>query len=91
MSNLTAAQRTDILARIAEIEAQLTVANATYLKLLGKDTSEYRFDSGEGSQRARRVELTDMKDQIDSLMAERDRLQRRLETGGLVTVNLRRN
>lgn len=91
MSNLTAAQRAEVLARIAEIEAQLTVANATYLKLLGKSTSEYRFDSGEGSQRAQRVALKDMKDQIDSLMAEKNRLQRRLETGGLVNVNLRRN
>ena len=91
MSNLTAAQRADILARIAEIEAQLAVANTTYLALLGKSTSEYRFDSGEGSQRAQRVALKDMKDQIDSLLAERDRLQRRLETGGLVSVVLRRN
>ena len=90
MSNLTAAERARILALIEQKEAQLVVANETYLALLGNDTSEYRFDSGEGSQRAKRVELNDMKDQIDSLQAEIDGYYRRLETTGLMNITLRR-
>lgn len=88
--SLSAAEIAECQADLTEIGEQLTLANATYKKLLAKDIAEYRFDSNEGSQRARRVELKQFKDQIDSLRAERNRINRKLAGGGLAHVNLRR-
>ena len=88
--SVSTAERAEIQAMITAKLAQLAIANETYTKLLAKDIAEYRFDSNEGSQRARRVELKAFKDQIDSLEAAIDRLRRRLNAGGLVNFALRR-
>jgi ubiquinone biosynthesis protein UbiJ len=90
MSYLSSAERTRINALIEKKERQLALADATYELLLAKDIAEYRFDSNEGSQRARRVEIDQFKKQIDSLEAEIERLNRRLKAGGIVNMNLRR-
>lgn len=90
MSYLSPAEKARIEALIVTKQDQLALANATYSKLLAKDIEEYRFDSNEGSQRARRVKLSEFKTQIDSLEAEIERLGRRLRQGGLVSVTLRR-
>lgn len=90
MSYLSTTERARIRALIDTKTAQLVIANATYTKLLAQDIEEYRFDSNEGSQRARRVKINDLKTQIDSLEAEIERLTRRLKSGGLVNVVLRR-
>jgi len=90
MSYLSTTERARIQALIDTKTAQLAIANATYEKLLAQDIEEYRFDSNEGSQRARRVKINDLKTQIDSLEAEIERLNRRLKSGGLVNVVLRR-
>lgn len=90
MAYTSAAEITRIQALITTKQDQLAIANATYTKLLGKDIEEYRFDSNEGSQRARRVKLNEFKDQIDSLEAEIERLARRLKAGGIVNIVLRR-
>jgi uncharacterized small protein (DUF1192 family) len=90
VSYLSASEIARIEALIATKQTQLALANATYEKLLAKDISEYRFDSNEGSQRAKRVDLDKMKAQIDSLEAEIERLSRRLNQSGLVNFTLRR-
>jgi len=90
MSYLSAAEIARIEALIATKETQLALANATYEKLLANDIEEYRFDSNEGSQRARRMKINDMKDQIDSLEAAIEQLSRRLKVGGIVHIVPRR-
>lgn len=88
--SLSAAERAQIVARIAKKQSQLDLANETFDKLLAKDIEEYRFDSNEGSQRARRVQLKMFRDVIDSLEASIDRETRRLRRGGIVNLILRR-
>jgi len=90
MSYLSAAEIARIEALIATKVAQLALANETYNKLLANDIEEYRFDSNEGSQRAKRLDITKMKAQIDSLEAEIERLNRRLKAGGIVNIVMRR-
>lgn len=90
MSCYSSTRRAYILALIEQKETQLDKANATYSALLEKDHESYKFDSGEGSQQVKRVKLSDLKEQIDSLESQIDRLYRRLECSGLVNFNLRR-
>jgi len=90
MSYLSASEIARIEALITTKEAQLALANETYNKLLANDIEEYRFDSNEGSQRAKRLDITKMKAQIDSLEAEIERLNRRLKAGGIVNIVMRR-
>jgi hypothetical protein len=91
MASLTSAQRAAIQARIDTATAQLAIANATYTRLLAQDAEEYRFDSGEGSQRAIKRKLTEVKGQIDALQSDIDRLNAQLSNIGLMTINLRRS
>jgi uncharacterized small protein (DUF1192 family) len=90
MSYQSASEIARIEALIETKTEQLALANALYSKLLAKHIEEYRFDSNEGSQRARNVKLTEVKDQIDSLQSEIELLSRRLKVGGIVNLNLRR-
>lgn len=90
MSFLSPEMIAEIQAAITRKTAQLELANTTYEALLAKQIEEYRFDSNEGSQRARRIKLSEIKAQIDSLEGEIDRLRRRLNQGGLTNVVLRR-
>lgn len=90
MSYLSPEERARIEALIQQKEDQLALANATYSKLLQEDIEEYRFDSNEGSQRARRMDISKIKDQIDSLEAAIERLKRRLRAAGLTSIVLRR-
>ena len=90
MSYLSASEIARIEALITTKVDQLALANATYNKLLANDIEEYRFDSNEGSQRAKRLDITKMKAQIDSLEAEIERLNRRLKAGGIVNIVMRR-
>lgn len=90
MSYLSPEERARIEGLIQQKEDQLALANATYSKLLQEDIEEYRFDSNEGSQRARRMDISKIKDQIDSLEAAIERLKRRLRAAGLTSIVLRR-
>jgi hypothetical protein len=91
VSYLSAAERARIQALIAQKTAQLTIANATYSKLLAQDTEEYRFNSGEAQQWAIKRKTKELGDQIESLESQIDRLNARLNGGGgLVSVVLRR-
>jgi len=91
VSYLSAAETARIQALIDQKTAQLVIANATYSKLLAQDTEEYRFNSGEAQQWAIKRKIKELGDQIESLEAQIDRLNARLNSGGgLVSVVLRR-
>ncbi len=90
MSCLSSTRQARFRARLAEINQQLTVANETYAELLAEPVESYRFDPGDGMQHAKRKNLKEFKDQIDSLIREREQLLRALECGGVVNLNLRR-
>jgi predicted nucleic acid-binding Zn-ribbon protein len=91
MALLTAAQRAAIQARIDTATAQLAIANATYTTLLGQDTEEYKFNSGEGAQWAVKRKLSEVEKQITRLEARIDALNRQLSDTGLVNITLRRS
>lgn len=90
MSCLSSAEIAAIRAQIVIKQAQLDAANATYLSLLGQEVEEYRFDSNEGSQRTMRRKLEAFEKQISWLQSQIDNLNRKLNSTGLVSVNLRR-
>lgn len=90
MPSLTQAEQTAILTQIETKTEQLEEANNTYRKLLKQEVEDYRFDTTEGSQRARRVSIVDMQKVIESLESQIDSLYRKLRSGGLRMINLRR-
>ena len=90
MSYLSAAEIARIRALIATKEAQLSLANATYEKLLAQDTEEYRLNTGEGSQWATKRKIAALSDEITKLESAIDQLNRKLRAGGIVSVVLRR-
>ena len=90
MGYLNSTERSTLIARRTEYEEMLEVVKATYLSELAVPTEEYRFNSGEGSQQARRRKLNDLKEQIEWLEGEIDLINRRLKGSGIVTLNVRR-
>lgn len=91
MSYLSAADEAALRVTLATKTAQLTAANTTYTALLGKEINEYNFSSGEGSQRAKRIQLKEIRAEIEALEADIARINRRLNSsGGLVNITLRR-
>lgn len=82
--------KTELKARLAKKKAQLEKLEATYDELIQDGTESYKFDSGEGSQQAKKRKLSEIKDQIDELEAEIDNIYRRLSKTGLTNVTLRR-
>ena len=79
-----------IRARLRAKETQLENAYSTFERLLAEDVERYRFDSGDGSQLARRRNLDELRRQISTLENEIDALYNRLNRQGLTTVTLRR-
>jgi len=90
MSYLTAAQIARIKARITVKEAALAGLDAAYTDAQTK-IKEYRFDSGEGSQRVMHRDLAEFSRQIAVLESEIDALYRRLDGTGVVNMGLRRH
>lgn len=92
MALTKSARRTQLLADLARVDAQLTKLYAAYDEALENvEVESYRFDSGEGQQQAKRRKPGEIQDLIDELEAKRDRIQRKLcQGGGLVNMNLRR-
>ena len=87
----TCDQRAEWEARIEEIDELLPILHANYKERIAQSVDQYTFDSSEGMQKAKRVSLSELKEQIDSLRAERDQLCRKLKGGGVVNMNVRRN
>ena len=90
MSYLNSGERTRILALISTKETQLTAANTMLTEALATDVQSYSFDSGEGKQSTTRRKISEIQQTIRSLEAELDRLYRRINGTGIVTMNLRR-
>jgi hypothetical protein len=64
MSCLSTSQKTAIQAEIDDIDEMIAVIKAAYLSSLGNSEIEtYRFDSGDGSQRADRRSPAQLKQQ----------------------------
>lgn len=91
MGYLSSARKARIKARIVTKEAQLTAARTAYdAALASADTESYKFDSREGRQETVLRSPSVIAREIDRLESEIDRLYRKLEGGGLVSLNLRR-
>lgn len=90
MSVIDSDIRTRLLARKSAIEASLDIAYATLDKLLAKTAKEYRFDSGEGSQRVENMDIGKFQKDIYHLEIQYKRICQRL--GGKLNVyaNVRR-
>ena len=91
MPCLPAARRTQLLARYNQITQQLVALNAAYdAAVQNSEVKEYRFDSGEGSQRTERRSPQELWDLIEEMEAAQDRIYRKLYGQALVNMNLRR-
>lgn len=89
---LSTAARAAIIAEIAEIDEMLAVIKPVYkAALLNGEVQEYRFDSGDGSQKTIRRSLAELKQQWDELKSERNRLNSQLNGGNNVSMAFRRN
>ncbi len=89
MAYLTSARIARIEARITAKEAALALADTAYQAAL-VEVEEYRFDSGEGSQKVRNRQLAEFQKNINILEREIEHLYRKLQGFGITTVSLRR-
>lgn len=77
-----------IQARITALETQQTALDAAIAA--GNEIGEYRFDSGEGSQRVRYKSIKTLLESSYNLDRRIESLYRKLQGTGLVNMNLRR-
>ncbi len=88
---LSSARRTEIIAEIVKLDALIVVIESTYTSALTNgEVEEYRFDSGDGSQKVIRRSLNELKEQWDDLKSERNRLNSMLNGGNNVSMAFRR-
>lgn len=88
MTFIPQARQTRIIARIAALEGHRDAIDAAMLA--GNEIGEYRFDSGEGSQRVRYRTLKQMLSAIDNIDRMIEHLYRKLQGTGILNINLRR-
>jgi hypothetical protein len=81
MSALTAAKRTELEAELTVLETRLAALNTAYNSILSSGMKSYKFDSGEGSQSATYMSITDLQNNID-LVASQIASKKRVLTGG---------
>ncbi len=89
MAFFTANRKTALEARLAKKQAQLDKLYEAYDDA-SDNVKEYRFDSGEGSQRTEYRDLKDISTEIVRLEKEIDALIRKISGIGVVNMNLRR-
>jgi hypothetical protein len=91
MGCLSSSQVAAIKAEIVKLTALIDACYASLLTgIENAEVEEYRFDSGEGSQRTKRRSPQEISDLCDDLSAKRDRLARKLAGTSNVTLNWRR-
>jgi DNA repair exonuclease SbcCD ATPase subunit len=90
MSVLSSSYRARLLERLETKESQLAALYQSFDELVQNNVEEYRFNSGEGNQWARRRTLRSLQDAIEKLESEIENLRRRLQSGGIVNITLRR-
>ncbi len=92
MGCLSPTQVAAIKAEIVIIDAQIDAANTALLESIqSSKTQEYRFDSGDGSQRVMNRSPKEINSLINELQSSRNRLQRKLNGTSNVNMNLRRS
>ncbi|MCK5504572.1 MAG: hypothetical protein KAJ10_05390 [Thermodesulfovibrionia bacterium] len=90
MSYITPTKKARVEARISAKEAQLAKLDTAY-EAASTEIEEYRFDSGDGSQRSKYRSLEKIGKEIERLEREIERLYQTLNGTGIVNLNLRRN
>ena len=89
--HLSAATIAEIEAEIAQYDAYLVALDVAYLSAVGNaEIEEYRFDSGDGSQKAIRRKPSEIREEMSAIQAKKDRLARKLSGSGSVNMRLRR-
>jgi hypothetical protein len=91
MACLSAARRTQLLARLEKVQEQLEKLYTAYDSAIEhSEVQKYNFNSTEGQQSTERRNPKDILKMIDMLEAKEDRIQRKLLGRGLANLNLRR-
>lgn len=91
MGCLSSAERAAIQAQIDKIDELIVAGEEALLSALeNSEIERYRFDSGDGSQRADRRDPRQINELIDNLNARRNRLVRKLNGTLNVTMVFRR-
>ena len=91
MGCLTSTRRAEITAIIAKLDAQilrLETSFDTQLDNIGID--EFRFDSGDGSQKTKYRDPMKTQELLTFLYSRRNRYQGMLDGNGIVSIGLRR-
>jgi hypothetical protein len=88
--SICTSRKAQLQARLVKKQAQLDAANDAYDALIANNVEDYKFDSNEGSQRAKRRRLEELTKLISTLESEIEALQNRLCGIGVITMNVRR-
>lgn len=82
--------KADLEARLVAKRAQLVLTEAAIAELIPQNIEEYRLNSGEMAQWARRRKVNELSQLQEKLESEIDALYRRLNGGGITSINMRR-
>ena len=90
MTCLSTATYTRLLAELQKLEDLYDLAVTTYESLLQEQIASYRLDTGEGSQQARRVKMSEVSREIEWISSRADNIRNRLNGRRIVNMTLRR-
>ena len=92
MTCLTSTQKAVIEAKIVKLNTLIDAAETALLgSITNSEVEEYRFDSGDGSQKAVRRDPNQIEKLIQNLTSRRDRLIREIAGTLNVVMKFRRN